>query len=202
MKRLAVTLVLASLALPTGAQDAALDRQLAAAVLPLPTDLREGAGAVRWAGPGELERLRPSSNGMSCTVDDPDDDTFDVRCYHDDFWTVIVRARQLGQTLESRAEVDAAIAAEVESGALAMPAAPTAGYRMLGPIADFDADSLAVGDGIRKWQSVHFPFRTTEEMGLTEARELSTPGEPGHMPFVMSSGTWWSHVMIVHEAFR
>jgi uncharacterized damage-inducible protein DinB len=66
---------------------------------------------------------------------------------------------------------------------------------MLGPIDDFDFETLEAGPGIADWQSVHFPFETAEALGLTEARE----GRQGDlMPFVMASGTWWSHVMIMH----
>jgi hypothetical protein len=172
-----------------------------AAVLPLPTDLRRDAGVLRRVAPGRLERLRQSKNGMSCSVDSPDDDRFDVRCYHDDFWSVIHRARELGRTLATRAELDERLRREIELGELSLPAAPTAGYRMLGPISAFDFESGQAGPEIAKWQSIHLPFRTAEEMGLTEARELNQPALSGLMPFVMASGTWWSHVMIVHEPF-
>jgi hypothetical protein len=63
---------------------------------------------------------------------------------------------------------------------------------MLGPISAFDPTTTTVGEAINGWQSVHFPFRTASELGLPIAPE-------GVMPYVMDSGTWWSHVMIVHR---
>jgi len=139
---------------------------------------------------------------MSCSVDDPSDDRFDVRCYHDDFWGVIRRARQLRQTLDTWEAVSAALRDEVASGEIALPPAPTAGYRMLGPIEAYDPATGTAGPEIARWQSIHFPFRTAREMGLPEVEEPSEPGLTGLMPYVMASGTWWSHVMIVHEPFE
>lgn len=187
---------------PALAQQPSLGEQLAAAVLPLPTSLREGAGVLRWIGPARTEQLRESRNGMSCTVDDPTDDQLDVRCYHDAFWVVIRRARELRQRLPSQEAVNEQLRRESMDGEIRLPPAPTAGYRMLGPISAYDRKTHQVGPEIRKWQSIHFPFHTAEEMGLPEARELNEPASPGLMPFVMSSGTWWSHVMIVHEPLR
>ncbi len=205
MKKLPVlllTMLLSATSAPTLAQEPSLRNQIDAAVLPLPTALREGAGVLRWIGPGQTEQLRESRTGMSCSVDDPSDDRFDVRCYHDEFWIAIRRSRQLGQTLASREAVDEQLRQESIAGEIHLPSAPTAGYRMLGPISAYDGQSNEAGPEIRKWQSIHFPFNTAEEMGLTEARELSESALPGLMPFVMASGTWWSHVMIVHERQR
>jgi len=185
-----------------GAQEPPLRAQMDAAVLPLPMDLRTDAGIIRWVAPDRFEQLRPSQNGMSCSVDPPRDDEFDVRCYNDDFLKVIRRMRELRRTAATGAEVEAQLRREIESGRLALPAAPTAGYRMLGPIAAFDYPTLEAGPEIAKWQSIHFPFRTAAEIGLTEIREPSEAALPGLMPFVMASGTWWSHVMIVHEPFN
>jgi hypothetical protein len=183
------------------AQEPPLQAQMDAAVLPLPTDLRAGAGVIRWVAPDRFEQLRPSRNGMSCSVDPPGDDQFDVRCYNDEFLKVIRRARELGRTAATRAEADELLKGEIERGEIALPATPTAGYRMLGPLAAFDYPRLKAGPEIARWQSIHFPFRTAAETGLTEVREPSEPALPGLMPFVMASGTWWSHVMIVHEPF-
>jgi hypothetical protein len=66
---------------------------------------------------------------------------------------------------------------------------------MLGPLSAFDSATTTTTAAIDTWQSIHFPFRTAAEVGLPLTRE-------GVMPFVMASGTWWSHVMIVHTAAR
>jgi PAS domain S-box-containing protein len=47
---------------------------------------------------------------------------------------------------------------------------------------------------IASWQSVHFPYKTAGEIGLPEEGQVSPT-----MPYVMASGTFWSHVMIEHE---
>ncbi|MCK5484387.1 MAG: hypothetical protein KAJ13_11810 [Gemmatimonadetes bacterium] len=187
---------------PLAGQEPLLQQQIDTAVLPLPSTLLGEAGVLRWIGPGQTEQLRKSRNGMSCSVDDPSDDRFDVRCYHDGFWPAIRRARQLRQTLASWEDVAQQLRDEVSLGEMTLPSAPTAGYRMLGPIAAYDPTSQTAGPEIAKWQSIHFPFRTAREMGLAEVKELSEPFSTGLMPYVMASGTWWSHVMIVHEPFE
>lgn len=197
-----LTILLSATSSPTLAQGPSRSEQIAAAVLPLPMPLREGAGVLRWSGPGETEQLRASENGMSCVADNPSDERFDVRCYHDEFWVLIRRARQLARTLESGDSLDAQMRREIDAGQLQLPSAPTAGYRMLGPISAYNRETNEAGPEIRKWQSIHFPFDTADDMGLPEAPEENAPAAPGLMPFVMASGTWWSHVMIVHEPFQ
>jgi len=142
--------------------------QIAAAVLPLPEVLRAGAGVRGYDAALRPVTLRETTNGMICTGDRPGDDEFDVRCYEKSFRAVIDRGQQLQ-----------------------VPSQPTAGYRMLGPIGGYDFRTRTFTKAIERWQSVHFPYRTAAELGLPEVRE-------GTMPYVMASGTWWSHVMIQH----
>lgn len=167
---------------------------LAASVLPLPEALRAGAG-VRVVAPSGVSILRPSTNGLMCTADRPGDDVFDVRCYHVDWLTVMDYVRVLRQQGVHDSVLDARLTEVEQQGVIRFPDSPTAGYRMLGPISAFDATTTSAGDAINKWQSVHFPFRTATELGLPITAE-------GVMPYVMASGTWWSHVMIVHRPVR
>lgn len=202
MKHLPTVLVLTVLlVIPVHAQYEPTEAEIAAAKLPLPAELREGAGVIHWDYVGRVQQLVPSMNGMSCNADNPEDEIVDIRCYHDDFWTVIVRSWKYSQEVESRAERDSLLAMDFESGALVLPDQPTAGYRIM----DLQSGSISA-DGpwsptARKWQSVHFPFRTAEEMGLPTGNENNLDGMPSQVPFVMSSGSWWSHVMIVHQPF-
>jgi uncharacterized damage-inducible protein DinB len=192
---IAAPICVVPLAHSVSAQEGTMESQMAAAVLPLPTSMREDAGIVRWTESGRLESVRASQNGYSCSMDEPGDDRFDVRCYADELWPALERRRELSERLESRGDVYDRIHRDLEEGTLSIPLTPTSGYRMLGPIDDFDSETLEAGPGIADWQSVHFPFETAEALGLTEARE----GRQGDlMPFVMASGTWWSHVMIMH----
>ena len=174
----------------TLAAQTGLSQELEASVLPLPEALRVGAG-VRVITSSGVNILRPSSNGLMCTADQPGDDVFDVRCYHVEWLAVMDYARLLRQQDVPDSDLDARLKDAEVQGIIEFPDSPTAGYRMLGPIGDFDATTTDAGEAIDKWQSVHFPFRTAAELGLPTTPE-------GVMPYVMSSGTWWSHVMIVH----
>jgi hypothetical protein len=160
----------------------------------LPEALRAEAG-VRIASAAGVSVLRPGTNGLMCTADRPEDDVFDVRCYHVSFLAVMDFARSLRAQGVPDAELDTRLREAVRQGLIQLPASPTAGYRMLGPMSGFDPATNATTAVIDKWQSVHFPFRTAAEIGLPTDRD-------GLMPFVMASGTWWSHVMIVHSTAR
>lgn len=174
------------------AQSPPTPQLLAASVLPLPTALRDGAG-VRLLSPAGVSILRPSTNGLMCTADRPGDAVFDVRCYQVEFLAVMDYVRSQRQQGMPDSTLNARLRQAEQEGVIRFPASPTAGYRMLGPMAGFDSVTVTTTAAIDRWQSVHFPFRTAAELGLPTDRE-------GTMPFVMSSGTWWSHVMIVHTA--
>jgi hypothetical protein len=169
-------------------------QQIAAAVLPLPEVMRGGAGVVGYGADLSLVTLRPSSNGMVCTGTRPGDDTFDVRCYHEKFLPIVRRLQELYKEGKSEKEVGEIVGVEVKAGKLALPDRPTAGYRMLGPLSAYDAAHNTVGKEIESWQSIHFPYKTAAEIGLPEEGTV-----PRTMPYVMASGTIWSHVMIEHE---
>jgi hypothetical protein len=169
-------------------------QQIAAAVLPLPAVLREHATVVGYAPDMSLVTLRKGSNGMVCTATRPGDDEFDVRCYQESFMPVVRRLRELHQQDVRQDEIYRMIDAELKAKKLAMPDHPTAGYRMLGPISAYHAGSNTVGSEIKSWQSVHFPYKTAAEIGLPEEGQVANT-----MPYVMASGTFWSHVMIEHD---
>jgi hypothetical protein len=163
-----------------------------AAVLPLPTPLRAGATVVRLDSSFKPEVLRDGVNGMVCIADAPNDDVFDVRCYRDTFIPVVYRAFQLGYRVSGEK-----VGAEIQAGKLKLSREPTAGYRCLGPAAGYDAARNAVDARVECWQSIHFPFRTAAEVGFPD--EAAVPeSQQSTTPYVMSSGTYWSHVMIRH----
>lgn len=169
-------------------------QQVAAAVLPLPAVMREHATVLGYAPGLSLVTLRQGSNGMVCTASRPGNPEFDVRCYHESFMPVVRRIRELHSEGLKGDEVYRAIDSEVKAKKLVIPDHPTAGYRMLGPISAYQATTNTVGKGIVSWQSVHFPYETAAEIGLPEEGQAS-----GNLPYVMASGTVWSHVMIEHE---
>jgi hypothetical protein len=169
------------------------EEQASAAVLPLPGNMREKAGVLGYAPDMSVITLRKSTNGMICMGTRPGDEEFDVRCYHESFMPVARRLRQLRESARFE-DINATMDAEIKSGKLTLPDHPTAGYRMLGPISAYNAATHAVGKEIESWQSVHFPYKTAAEIGLPEEGQV-----PRTMPYVMASGTFWSHVMIEHE---
>ncbi len=170
-------------------------RQIAAAVLPLPAELRAAAGVVTLDDRGQPQVWRPSANGMICLADSPGDSTFDVRCYQAGFVPVIYRIRQLIAQGVADSALEGTIDAEIRSGKLPITKAPTAGYRMYGPVSGYDPARNAASDQIDAWQSIHTPYRTAASMGLSTT-------EDGIHPYVMASGTYWAHVMIMQRPLR
>jgi hypothetical protein len=165
---------------------------IAAAVLPLPTQLRAGATVVRLNASFEPQELRKGTNGIVCIADAPNDDRFDVRCYRDTFIPVVYRAFQLGYRVSGEKVGD-----EIQAGKLHLSREPTAGYRCLGQAAGYDASRHSVDTRVECWQSIHFPFRTASEVGFPDEADVPEDQRRG-TPYVMSSGTYWSHVMIRH----
>jgi hypothetical protein len=165
---------------------------IAAAVLPLPEQLRPGATVVRLNSSLQPEMLRQGKNGMVCIADRPNDEAFDVRCYRDTFIPVVYRAFQLGYQVDGEK-----VASEIKSGKLKLSNEPTAGYRCLGPSAGYDPARQSLNSQIECWQSIHFPYRTAAEIGLPDERDVPESRQR-EVPYVMASGTYWSHVMIRH----
>jgi hypothetical protein len=186
MLNLVLTLAAAAPAPPSSSQT------IAGALLPLPEQLRSGATVVRLNASFRPEVLRQGTNGMVCIADAPNDDRFDVRCYRDTFIPVVYRAFQLGYQVSGEK-----VEAEIKAGTLRLPPDPTAGYRCLGPLSGYDASRNAVNAQIECWQSIHFPFRTAAQIGLPEEHDVSDR-QQRDTPYVMSSGKYWSHVMIRH----
>ncbi len=198
MRTLLIGLVIAVLFfMPAKAQQRQVlppSQQIAAAVLPLPDVMREHATVIGYAPNLSLVILRRGSNAMVCTAFRPGSDEFDVRCYHESFMPLLRRLHTLDSQGLKDAEIDRIINAEVKAKKLEIPDHPAAGYRMLGPISAYQPATNAVGREIQSWQSVHFPYKTAAEIGLAEEGQVART-----MPYVMASGTFWSHVMIEHE---
>jgi len=166
------------------------------ALLPLPEQMRADATVVRLDAEFRPITLRKGTNGMVCIADKPNDDRFDVRCYKDTFIPVVYRAFQLGYQVSGEK-----VEAEIKAGKLQLSNEPTAGYRCLGPIAGFDASKNIVNSQIECWQSIHFPFRTAVELGVPDERNVSA-SQQREIPYVMSSGKYWAHVMIRHPSLH
>jgi hypothetical protein len=169
------------------------EQQIAAAVLPLPAVLRDQASVIVFDKREAPVTVRNGTNDMVCILI-PSSTEFDARCYHSSFMPVILRGRELRNAGTKPGDVAKEIDNEIQQKKLNLPDHPTAGYRMLGPISAYDQKTNKAGNAIRSWQSIHFPYKTAKEIGLPVEGEV-----PRTVPYVMSSGTYWSHVMIEHS---
>lgn len=161
---------------------------LESATLPLPPELRASASIVSVDKAG-IHTLREGRGKMVCIADQPGDDVFDARCYHRDFVPYFFRVQQLSAEGVPEEQIDARIENELKAGTLHMRIKPSAGYRMYGPISALTENGTAWTPKMSRWQSIHIPRATAEDMGLV------TDNKPS-MPYVMSSGSLWAHVMI------
>ncbi len=162
-------------------------QQIAAAVLPLPTELRAGATVMGYREPGKLVVLREGTNGMHCLalyVVRPD---FHVACYHKGLEPFMARGRELRAQGVSGGQVDSVRFAEIRSGKLKMPAQGSL-YTATAKKADYDAATNTVKNG-GLLTVLYIPGATTESTGIT-----SKPREDG--PWLMFPGTPKAHVMM------
>jgi hypothetical protein len=159
--------------------------QIAGAVLPLPKEMREGAGVMGYKTAGKLELLRASKNGMLCLADDPAEEKFHASCYADTMEPFMARGRALRASGTTGAKVDTARFAEVKAGSLKMPTLPAALYQVFAD--SFDAKTNAVTNG-RQLFVVYVPFATPQSTGLSAA-----PSDKS--PWLMLPGTPKAHIM-------
>ncbi len=183
---LIVALVVASRLHAQGAVPPA-DQQIAAAVLPLPTEMRAGATVMGYKEPGKLVVLREGKNGMHCLalyVTRPD---FHVACYHKGLEPLMARGRELRAQGVTGAKVDSVRFAEIKSGKLKMPAQGSL-YTITAAKEAFNAaTNVVTGAGVLT--VLYIPGATPESTGIS-----ATPRADG--PWLMFPGTPKAHVMI------
>jgi hypothetical protein len=161
--------------------------QLAAAVLPLPAELRDGATVLGYREAGALVTLRQGTNGLTCLalyVTRPD---FHVACYADGLEPFMARGRQLRAQGVQGTEVDSVRFRELRSGALTLPP-QGALYSITGDKADFDAATATLRKG-STLTVLYIPGATTASTGIS-----SRPSRTG--AWLMFPGTPKAHVMI------
>ena len=164
------------------------DEQIAAAVLPLPADLRAGAKVLGYRTAQKLETLREGNNGMTCLALYVVRTDFHVACYHDSLEPFMARGRELRAKGVTGNAVDSTRFAEIASGKLKMPA-HGALYSLTGPKTAWNA-STHTATGARPLAVVYMPGATTKTTGITSA-----PAESG--PWLMFPGTAKAHIMMV-----
>ncbi len=160
--------------------------QVAAAVLPLPEAMREGATVLGYRTADKLEVLKTGRNGMRCLADDPKDERFHVACYHDSLEPFMARGRELRTQGVVGSQVDTVRYAEVSSGKIPMPKT-AALYQLTGPKGDYDPVKKAA-PASKPLFVIYVPGATTASTGLSTTAAVGTP-------WLMFPGTPKAHIM-------
>jgi hypothetical protein len=164
------------------------EQQIAAAVLPLPAEMRAGARVLGYDAQRRLVELRKGGGGMTCLADDPADQRTHVACYHDALEPFMARGRALRAEGVKDAQVDTVRYREVDQGRLAMPRGPAMLYSITAPKPDaFDAAKGEITGGRRLFVA-YIPGATTASTGI------STVPKAGE-PWLMLPGTPKAHIM-------
>jgi len=160
-------------------------QQIAAAITPLPEELRAGAAVLGYSPAAKLVSLRDGKNDMICLAPEPGAKDFHSACYHKGMEPFMARGRALREQGVKGAQVDTVRFAEVKAGKLKMPTQPTMLYQIFG--GTFDASTEKVTGG--QWLYVtYIPFATPATTGLS-----AKPSEKG--PWIMFPGTPKAHIM-------
>ena len=162
--------------------------QLVSATLPLPKDMRDGAGVLGYKTAEKLETLRPSKNGMICLANEPDAKQFHVACYHESMEPFMAAGRELRAKGTQGPQVDTIRFAQVKSGKIKMPTQPASLYQLTGPLNDFNA-TTGLAPNSKPNYVVYIPFATSQTTGLSAKSE-------GGKPWIMYPGTPKAHIMI------
>jgi hypothetical protein len=163
--------------------------QLAAAVLPLPADLRASATVLGYDATGKLVTLREGTGAMRCLADDPAQENFHVACYHRSLEPFMARGRALRAQGVRGEQVDSTRFREVAAGRLAMPRTGGALYTLTGPAGSWNA-ATGKATGVRPLFVYYMPGATGASTGISE-----TPSRTE--PWLMFPGTPKAHVMLV-----
>ncbi|MFW6206553.1 MAG: hypothetical protein ACOC5J_01315 [Gemmatimonadota bacterium] len=161
---------------------------ISAAVLALPSELRDGAEVrVRTDGP-DLRTIREGDNSMICLADEPGGG-FHVACYHESLEPFMRRGRELSAQGLEESERQRARWEDIEAGELSMPDHPTMVYNLTFDTEAIDPDTTDWRDGARL-HATYIPYATPEQTGLTTE---SNPVEP----WLMWPGEPSAHIMMV-----
>ncbi len=185
-----VALLLPFLAVAVQAQTPVIPpaaQQIAAAVLPLPTDLRAGATVMGFREAGKLVVLREGTNGMHCLALYVTRPEFHVACYHAGLEPFMARGRELRANGVTGSQVDSTRFREVREKKLPMPAMGTL-YSITTKKENFDAATNKV-TGANLLAVIYVPNATPESSGIT-----AQPRQDG--PWLMFPGTLKAHIMM------
>jgi hypothetical protein len=168
------------------AADVPPETQIAAAVLALPAEYREGAKVLGYrAGTKGFVTLREGTGPFTCLASDPAAKNFHVACYHQTLEPFMARGRELRASGTPDSRVDTVRFAEVKSGKLQMPKQPASLYQLFG--GTFDATTNTV-KGAQPLFVIYISGATGATTGLSEK---PTQGSP----WIMYPGTPKAHIM-------
>jgi hypothetical protein len=156
---------------------------IAAAVRPLPADLRDGAAVFRYeAETGQREVIREGTNHVECI---PPDETGFTRCYpRSSAGYRDLRARLSSDGLEGE-ELTAALARAVERGEVEPTPFGSMFYRL------YDDD-----DRIQLLWVVLVPNATSADLAMPTASQRDASLASRGTPWMMNEGTPGAHLMI------
>lgn len=160
--------------------------QIAAAVTPLPEEMRAGAAVLGYAAIGKpLVTLREGRNDMICLAPDPAAPSFHAACYHKAMEPFMARGRALRASGVTGGQVDTVRFAEVKAGRLPVPKQPSMLYQIFG--GTFDSLTAKASGGTSLFVT-YIPFATSQTTGIS-ARPSPTS------PWIMFPGTPKAHIM-------
>ncbi len=162
--------------------------QVAAAVLPLPNDMRASATVLGYAADGKLGVLRKGSGGMTCLARDPKAPQFHVACYHDSLEPFMARGRELRASGVAGTQVDTVRFREARAGTLKLPDHPASLYSLTGGTG-YDGKT-GTAPGARWLYVVYVPYATAASTGLSDKPQEGAP-------WLMFPGTPKAHIMFV-----
>ena len=161
-------------------------QQIAASVLPLPTNARASAKIMGYRnGSPNLVTLREGTT-FTCFLPEPRGKDFHAACYHQSLEPFMARGRALRASGVKGDKVDTVRFAEVKAGKLEMPKQPAAMYQLFGGKYDPAAGALAGGQPLIV---VYISGATSASTGLPDK-----PVENGM--WIMFPGTPKAHIML------
>ncbi|GMQ82742.1 MAG: hypothetical protein BMS9Abin05_2203 [Rhodothermia bacterium] len=177
----------------TQAQVPHAEDQIGGAVLAAPAQARAEVTVLGYISPGRMSMLKKGTNELICLADNPDKEGFDVVCYHKDLDPYMARGRELRKEGIGGSENLATRQAEIEAGTLSWPTQASMLYVLSGDEGAYDS-ATGTAETARLRYVIYVPYVTGESTGFSV-----TPTVPG-APWLMGSGTYRAHIMIVPPA--
>lgn len=163
--------------------------QIDAAVMAAPEEYRANATVLGYDSDGNIVTLREGTNNQICLGDNPNQEGFNVACYHKDLEPFMARGRELKKNGKSRSEIFDIREKEAKAGVLKMPDKATTLHILSGSEGKYNAESGEVENATLRYV-VYIPWATAESSGLP-VRPLVPGG-----PWIMDPGTHRAHIMI------